>query len=125
MKALELRVGKTAAKRLETEGWHADLVDGLIGASGGACAGAGATGGAGVAAACAVVAARRRERRAARRSRSWVMARGSPSSEVKYVVYTSLAREGEGRRGRSGSWPRKTHAGRGKRERTQRRFFRR
>ena len=35
MKALELRVGKTAAKRLETEGWHADLVDGLIGASGG------------------------------------------------------------------------------------------
>ncbi|MAJ53449.1 MAG: hypothetical protein CBC39_05505 [Cellvibrionales bacterium TMED79] len=35
MKALELRVGKTAAKRLESEGWHADLIDGLIGASGG------------------------------------------------------------------------------------------
>ena len=35
MRALELRVGKTAAKRLETEGWHADLIDGLIGASGG------------------------------------------------------------------------------------------
>ena len=35
MKALELRVGKTAAKRLEDEGWHADLIDGLIGASGG------------------------------------------------------------------------------------------
>ena len=35
MKALEIRVGKTAAKRLESEGWHADLIDGLIGASGG------------------------------------------------------------------------------------------
>ena len=35
MNALELRVGKQAAKRLETEGWHADLIDGLIGASGG------------------------------------------------------------------------------------------
>ena len=35
MKALELRVGKGAAKRLAEEGWHADLVDGLIGASGG------------------------------------------------------------------------------------------
>ena len=35
MKALELRVGKTAAKRLESEGWHANLIDGLIGASGG------------------------------------------------------------------------------------------
>ena len=35
MRALELRVGKTAAKRLEAEGWHADLIDGLIGASGG------------------------------------------------------------------------------------------
>ena len=35
MKALELRVGKTAAKHLESEGWHADLIDGLIGASGG------------------------------------------------------------------------------------------
>ena len=35
MQALELRVGKGAAKRLAEEGWHADLVDGLIGASGG------------------------------------------------------------------------------------------
>ena len=35
MKTLELRVGKAAAKRLEAEGWHADLIDGLIGASGG------------------------------------------------------------------------------------------
>jgi hypothetical protein len=35
VKALELRVGQTAAKRLAEEGWHADLVDGLIGASGG------------------------------------------------------------------------------------------
>lgn len=35
MKALELRVGAKAAKRLENEGWHADLIDGLIGASGG------------------------------------------------------------------------------------------
>ena len=35
MKALELRVGKAAAKRLETEGWHSNLIDGLIGASGG------------------------------------------------------------------------------------------
>ena len=35
MKGLEVRVGKVAAKRLEAEGWHADLVDGLIGASGG------------------------------------------------------------------------------------------
>ena len=35
MKALEIRVGKRAAKRLESEGWHADLIDGLIGASGG------------------------------------------------------------------------------------------
>lgn len=35
MKALELRVGKKAAKRLATEGWHADLIDGLVGASGG------------------------------------------------------------------------------------------
>lgn len=35
MKGLEVRVGKAAAKRLEAEGWHADLVDGLIGASGG------------------------------------------------------------------------------------------
>jgi hypothetical protein len=35
VKGLEVRVGKVAAKRLEAEGWHADLVDGLIGASGG------------------------------------------------------------------------------------------
>ena len=35
MKALELRVGAKAAKRLENEGWHTDLIDGLIGASGG------------------------------------------------------------------------------------------
>ena len=35
MKALELRVGAKAAQRLEKEGWHADLIDGLIGASGG------------------------------------------------------------------------------------------
>ena len=35
MKALEVRVGQVAAKRLEREGWHADLIDGLIGASGG------------------------------------------------------------------------------------------
>ena len=35
MRALELRVGAKAAKRLENEGWHADLIDGLIGASGG------------------------------------------------------------------------------------------
>ncbi len=35
MKALELRVGNAAARRLEAEGWHADLIDGLIGASGG------------------------------------------------------------------------------------------
>ena len=33
MKALELRVGAKVAKRLENEGWHADLIDGLIGAS--------------------------------------------------------------------------------------------
>ena len=35
VKALEVRVGQFAAKRLEREGWHADLIDGLIGASGG------------------------------------------------------------------------------------------
>ncbi|MCH1601782.1 MAG: patatin-like phospholipase family protein [Luminiphilus sp.] len=35
MKALQLRVGVKAAQRLEKEGWHADLIDGLIGASGG------------------------------------------------------------------------------------------
>mgnify|MGYP000007987400 CR=1 FL=1 len=35
MKALELRVGAKAAQRLGKEGWHADLIDGLIGASGG------------------------------------------------------------------------------------------
>ena len=35
MKALELRVGKQAAAKLASEGWHADLFDGLIGASGG------------------------------------------------------------------------------------------
>ena len=35
MKALELRIGKQAAAKLSSEGWHADLFDGLIGASGG------------------------------------------------------------------------------------------
>jgi len=35
VKALQLRVGAKAAQRLEKEGWHADLIDGLIGASGG------------------------------------------------------------------------------------------
>ncbi len=35
MNALEVRVGRAAARRLAAEGWHADLVDGLIGASGG------------------------------------------------------------------------------------------
>ena len=35
MKALELRVGTQAAAKLSSEGWHADLFDGLIGASGG------------------------------------------------------------------------------------------
>lgn len=35
MKALELRVGKQAAKKLAAEGWHADFFDGLLGASGG------------------------------------------------------------------------------------------
>ena len=35
MKALELRVGRQAAAKLASEGWHADLFDGLIGASGG------------------------------------------------------------------------------------------
>jgi len=33
--ALEVRVGKAAAKQLEAQGWHANLFDGLIGASGG------------------------------------------------------------------------------------------
>jgi len=35
VKALELRVGKQAAAKLASEGWHADLFDGLVGASGG------------------------------------------------------------------------------------------
>ena len=35
MRALEVRVGHAAAKRLAAEGWQPDLIDGLIGASGG------------------------------------------------------------------------------------------
>ena len=35
MKALEVRVGRAAARRLASEGWQPDLIDGLIGASGG------------------------------------------------------------------------------------------
>ena len=35
MKALEVRVGRAAAARLANEGWQANGIDGLIGASGG------------------------------------------------------------------------------------------
>ncbi len=35
MKALSVIVGSRAAERLSSEGWHADLFDGLVGASGG------------------------------------------------------------------------------------------